>query len=54
MVSDTQGNRDWKALAEHMAGHVREFEKQGRLPAGVACPPEEQADIAGLLQVLIP
>lgn len=54
VVSDEPGTRDWKALAGRMAEHVREFEKQGRAPAGAAFTPEELADIAALLQVVIP
>lgn len=54
VVSDAPAPRDWKALTERMAGHVREFEKQGKLPAGTAFTPEEQADVAALLQTVIP
>ena len=54
VVSDKPGPRDWKTLAGRMAGHVREFEKQGKAPPGVAFSPEELADIAALLQVVIP
>ena len=54
VVGDKPGVRDWKALTERMAGHVRELEKQGKAPAGGAFSPEELADIAALLQVVIP
>lgn len=54
VVGDTPGVRDWKALTGRMAGHVREFEKQGKTPAGTAFTPEELTDIAALLQVVIP
>jgi len=54
VVGDKPGAQDWKALAERMAGHVREFEKQGKAPAGTAFTPEELTDIAALLQVVIP
>jgi cytochrome c2 len=54
VVSDKPGARDWKSLTERMASHVREFEKQGKIPAGVAFSPEELTDIAALLQVVIP
>ncbi|MHB8836290.1 MAG: hypothetical protein ACYC9Y_11365 [Candidatus Methylomirabilia bacterium] len=54
VVSDKPGAQDWKALTGRMAEHVREFEKQGKLPAGVAFTPEELTDIAALLQVVIP
>jgi mono/diheme cytochrome c family protein len=54
VVGDKPGVRDWKTLAGRMAGHVREFEKQGKAPAGVAFSPEELTDIAALLQVVIP
>ena len=39
VVSDKPGARDWKTLTGRMAGHVREFEKQGKAPAGVAFTP---------------
>jgi mono/diheme cytochrome c family protein len=54
VVGDKPGARDWKALTERMAGHVRELEKQGKAPAGGAISPEALADIAALLQVVIP
>ena len=54
VVSDKPGVRDWKTLPERMAAHVGEFEKQGKAPAGVAFSPAELADIAALLQVVIP
>lgn len=54
VVSDKPGVQDWKTLAGRMAGHAREFEKQGKAPAGAALTPEELADIAALLQVVIP
>ena len=54
VVGDTPGARDWKTLTGRMAGHVREFEKQGKAPAGTAFTPEELTDIAALLQVVIP
>jgi len=54
VVSDKPGVQDWKTLTGRMAGHVREFEKQGKAPAGVAFSPAELADIAALLQVVIP
>jgi mono/diheme cytochrome c family protein len=52
VVDDATGPRDWKALAERMAAHARDLEKQGKAPA--AFTPEELADIAALLQVVIP
>jgi len=45
VVGDAQGKRDWKALSERMAGHIREFEAQGKLPSGVTFPPTELANI---------
>jgi len=54
VVSDQPGVQDWKTLTGRMAGHVREFEKQGKAPAGTAFTPEELTDIAALLQVVIP
>ena len=54
VVSDKPGIQDWKTLTGRMAGHVREFEKQGKAPAGTAFTPEELTDIAALLQVVIP
>ena len=54
VVSDKPGVQDWQALAGRMAGHVREFEKQGKAPAGTTFTPEELTDIAALLQVVIP
>jgi hypothetical protein len=54
VVGDTPGPRDWPGLTERMAEHVREFEKQGKLPAGVEFSPAELAEVAALLQVVIP
>lgn len=54
VVSDEPGPRDWKSLTDRMAGHVREFAARGKLPAGVSFTPEELADVAALLQVVIP
>jgi mono/diheme cytochrome c family protein len=54
VVGDTPGTRDWKALAERMAGHVRELERQGKAAAGGSFSPESLADIAALLQAVIP
>ncbi len=54
VVGDAPGPRDWKALTARMAEHVRELEKQGKTPAGAPFTPEELADIAALLQVVIP
>jgi cytochrome c2 len=54
VVSDKPGVQDWKTLTGRMAGHVREFEKQGKAQAGTAFTPEELTDIAALLQVVIP
>jgi len=54
VVSDKPGVQDWKSLTARMAGHVRDFEKQGKAPAGVVFSPEELTDIATLLQVVIP
>lgn len=54
VVSDKPGVQDWKAIAGRMAGHVREFEKQGKASAGTTFTPEELTDIAALLQVVIP
>lgn len=54
VVSDKPGVQDWKTLTGRMAEHVREFEKQGKAPAGVVFSPEELTDIAALLQVVIP
>ena len=52
VVGDQPGPRDWKALAERMAAHARDLEKKGKAPA--AFTPQELADIAALLQVVIP
>jgi mono/diheme cytochrome c family protein len=52
VVGDAPGQRDWKALTGRMAGHVRDLEKQGKAPAAFS--PEELADIAALLQVVLP
>lgn len=54
VVSDTPGPRDWQALTGRMAGHVRDLESQGKAPAGAAFSPEELADIAAFLQVVLP
>lgn len=55
VVGDAPGPpRDWKALAERMAGHQRDLEKAGKAAAGDAFTPEELADLAALLQVAIP
>ena len=54
VVSDKPGVQDWSKLLERMAAHVAEFEKQGKAPAGAAFSPAELADIAALLQVVIP
>jgi len=54
VVGDTPGARDWKSLTERVAGHFRELEIQGKAPASGAFTPEELADIAALLQVVIP
>jgi mono/diheme cytochrome c family protein len=53
VVGDTPEKRDWKALAERMAAHARDLEKQGKAPTA-AFTPQELADIAALLQVVIP
>ena len=52
VVGDAPGPRDWQALAGRMAEHARDLEKKGKAPA--AFTPEELADIAALLQVVIP
>lgn len=54
VVGDAPGARDWKAITERMAGHVRELEKQGQASAGATIPPAQLADIAALLQAVIP
>lgn len=55
VIGDAPGPpRDWKALAERMAGHQRDLEKEGKAAAGDAFTPEELADLAALLQVTIP
>jgi mono/diheme cytochrome c family protein len=54
VVSDKPGVQDWKTLTGRMAGHVRDYEMQGKIPPGVAFTPEELTDIAALLQVVIP
>ena len=54
VVGDAPGPRDWKALAQRMAGHVRDLEKQGKAPAGAAFSPAELEEIAALLQVVVP
>ncbi|HWR97128.1 MAG TPA: cytochrome c [Candidatus Methanoperedens sp.] len=54
VVGDAPGPRDWKALAECMAAHARELERQGKAAAAGGLTPEELTDIAALLQVLIP
>ena len=53
VVGDAPGPRDWKAVAGRMAAHARDLETQGKAPAS-AFTPEELADIAALLQVVIP
>ena len=52
VVSDAGGARDWGKLAERMAVHARDLQEQGKAAAGFT--PEELADIAALLQVVIP
>jgi mono/diheme cytochrome c family protein len=52
VVGDTPGQRDWQKLAERMGAHARELEKHGKAKAAFA--PEELADIAAFLQVVIP
>jgi mono/diheme cytochrome c family protein len=54
VVGDKPGARDWKALTARMAGHVLDFEKQGKPVPGGAFTPQELNDIAALLQVVIP
>jgi len=54
VVSDQPAARDWKSITGRMSAHVREFEQQGKTPAGTAFTAEEVADIAALLQVVIP
>ena len=52
VVGEAPGQRDWKALTGRMAEHARDLEKQGKAPAAFS--PEELADVAALLQVVIP
>jgi len=54
VVGDTSGPRDWKALTERMAAHVRELADKGKAPAGSGFTPEELADVAAFLQIVIP
>jgi mono/diheme cytochrome c family protein len=54
VVGDRPVVRDWKALAQRMAGHVKELEKQGTAPAGGGFTPAELEDIAALLQAVLP
>jgi mono/diheme cytochrome c family protein len=54
VVGDKPAARDWKALAQRMAGHVKELEKQGKAPSSGGFTPEELDDIAALLQAVLP
>jgi mono/diheme cytochrome c family protein len=54
VVGDKPAARDWKALAQRMAGHVKELEKQGKAPSGGGFTPAELDDIAALLQAVLP
>ena len=54
VVGDKPVVRDWKALAQRMAGHVKELEKQGKAPSGGGFAPAELEDIAALLQAVLP
>lgn len=54
VVGDAPGPRDWKALTQRMAGHVKELEKQGKAADAAALPPAELEEIAALLQAVIP
>jgi mono/diheme cytochrome c family protein len=54
VVGDKPVARDWKALAQRMAGHVKELEKQGKAPSGGGFTPAELEDIAALLQAVVP
>jgi mono/diheme cytochrome c family protein len=54
VVGDKPGARDWKALAERMAGHALEAGKPGTAATAGSFSPEALTDIAALLQVVIP
>jgi len=54
VVGDKPVVRDWQALAQRMAGHVKELEKQGKAPSGGGFAPAELEDIAALLQAVVP
>jgi mono/diheme cytochrome c family protein len=54
VVGDQPVVRDWKALAQRMAGHVTELQKQGKAPSGGGLAPAELAEIAALLQAVLP
>lgn len=54
VVSDKPGARDWRLLAERMAGHLRELEREGKAPAGGAFSPGDLEDIAAFLKVVLP
>jgi mono/diheme cytochrome c family protein len=54
VVGDKPVVRDWRALAQRMAGHVRELESKGTAPSGGEFAPGELEDIAALLQAVLP
>jgi len=54
VVGDVAVVRDWKALAERMAGHARDAQKTGTTPAIPPISTDELVDIAALLQAIIP
>jgi mono/diheme cytochrome c family protein len=54
VVGDQPGARDWKALTQRMAGHVKKLEIKGQMPSGGEFAPGELEDIAALLQAVLP
>jgi mono/diheme cytochrome c family protein len=54
VVGDRPGARDWKALAQRMAGHVKELESKGQAPSGGGFAPGELEEIAALLRAVLP
>jgi mono/diheme cytochrome c family protein len=54
VVGDAPVVRNWAVLTERMAGHARESAKQGASPAAPVFSPGELAEIAALLQAVIP
>lgn len=54
VVGEKPGPRDWKAITERMAGHLKKLERQGSPAGGAAFSPGELEDIAAFLQVVLP